>query len=1055
MGRGMGAMQANHMRSGGGGRGVTRRGSQNFSVYQNPDSLRPRSTHSDRTKLSQDYGKPPVYDTRADHPAYSYKPSDAERQAFYDANPGTDPNSNTGNWLRDVVRDNPVRDTLGSAPGAVGTGLENTYDYLTGIPAAEVTYSILGGTLFEDTANMFGKLLNAPKAIYEWWQSDENYLRPENLSKISDVYGRDLTIDQQRQALEAFTSQMPGGDDLLKSIDAIQSGQYGGGSGYQGPSRRATDPRTGRAYTDEDGNPTGSTRIRKPGDPGYVDYSDPRKMGQAQQYQYFQQLKGMGEDINMSDEEWENASDAERQANLEDRQAFRELHGEDLNILQGYMRSYNPMTYGTDADGDPIYAEGSISGYNLDSLSPFDDDFGSPERLADVETKFLNGEISETQLNRYLDDVERSTGNTFNVPLSESLDMLEGAGFTDRELQEFSVDYTTIDPNTGDYRSDEEYFDYFESVVNQLEFEDPELEVEAYDMYDTRRAEDYANAFDYLDAVAGTDTFSEVFSTMDAEKTNAYLDYLKDQGRLEESVYREMVAANLSTDDQKFFYLQDGSIATNESGSIYDDYRIVQFDDLGEEYDSPSSIEGFTDEQNERRATIAMLDAGNVSFSDVQKGMKKPEKKKWYDDPLGVLSNAAESWFFGGTKELGPAIENVLKGEANSRDWLKVTPFALEMAEVITPGVSQDKAQDLGEVARADALANGATAADAVQAGKDAYDIARKGKGFVFGDLYTMGYNESKAAINAALTDNLDEFAQQRITAVAFEKGMDAVGDTDLVKSMSPRVREATQRTLVDLANGRSLEESLKDQAEDYGEEVIRDWAKEHDWGQYEDKLKQMGRDFDDAVLQPLKEMIPDGGQARKFLSDFDDEVVQKFTKPIGDLGSDIDDNIIQPGRDFVEDNVIDPIDDAIDSVGDVVDDVIDTVGDALPEFPDGPDLPDFDLPDFDLPDFDFPDIPDFGRFLSVLGPLAGMPGYASPEEEKDEDDLMQFAEPYDFSGDSIFRDRAQEKRFGITRDSDTLLADINGDINDINLDEFAEFEGLDGIPQLSRFRGF
>jgi hypothetical protein len=107
------------------------------------------------------------------------------------------------------------------------------------------------------------------------------------------------------------------------------------------------------------------------------------------------------------------------------------------------------------------------------------------------------------------------------------------------------------------------------------------------------------------------------------------------------------------------------------------------------------------------------------------------------------------------------------------------------------------------------------------------------------------------------------------------------------------------------------------------------------------------------------------------------------------------------------------------------------------------------------LPDFDFPDIPDFGRFLSVLGPLAGMPGYAPPEEEEPEVDLMQFAGPYDFSGDSIFRDRAQEKRFGITRDSDTLLADINADINDINLDEFAGFEGLDGVPQISKLRGF
>ena len=1002
MGRGMAANQMNYIMSGGGGRGTTR-GSNNFSVYQNPDSLRPRSTHSDRTKLQQGYGKPPVYDTRADHPAYSYTPSDAERQAFYDANPGTDPSKNTGNWLRDAVRDNSVRDTLGSAPGVAGTGLENTYDYVTGIPAAEVTYSILGGTLFKDTANMFGKLLNTPKALYDWWQSDENYLRPENLSKISDVYGRDLTIDQQRQALEAFASQMPDGDTLLKNIDAIQSGQYGAGrsggtpaggdgSGVGGTLSNPNFDDNGRAtrVSVPGGGTVGVTRkVLKPGDPGYVDYGDPRNMSQQGQYNYFNQLKEMGEDINMSDEEWENANDAERQANLEDRQAFRELHEEDLNTLQGYMRSYAPTTYGTTEDGDPIYAEGSISGYNLDSLSPFDDDFGSAASLADVETKFLNGEISETQLNRYLDDVERSTGDTFNVPLGESLEMLESAGFTDTELQEFAVDYTTIDPNTGDYRSDEEYFDYFESVVNQLEFEDPELQVEAYDMYDTRRAEDYMNAFDYLDAVAGSDSFDEAFATMDPEKTNAYLDYLKDEGRLEESVYREMVAANLTTDDQKFFYLQDGTtIATNESGSLYDDYRIVQFDELDKEYDSPSRIDGFTDEQNERRATIAMLDAGNVSFSDVQKGEKKPKKKKWYEDPLSIVKNVGESWFFGGTKELGPAIENVLKGEAKSEDWLQVTPFALEMAEVITPGLSKDKAQELGDIAKADALANGATAAEAVKLGSDAYKTARLGKGFVFGDLYTMGYNESKAAINATLTGNLDEFAKQRVTAVAFEKGMDALGDTALIKSMSPKVREATHRTLVELANGMSLEESLRDQAEEHGEEVIRDWAREHDWGQYEDKLKQMGRDFDDNYLQPLKEMIPDGGQARAFLSGFDD----KF---------------IQPGRDFVEDNVIDPIDNVIDSVGDAL--------------PDGPDFP--DGPDLDLPDFDFPDIPDFSKFLNALaglGGLGGLGGGRSPEEEE-EDELMQFAEPYDFSGDSIFRDAAQEKRFGITQDNDTL----------------------------------
>ena len=163
MGRGMGANQMTYGNGSGGGRGTTR-GSQNFSIYQNPDALRSRSTHSDRTKISQGYGVP---GTQMQGQNPNWNPSGAgvagmdgklpdtyvpttqkELDAFYKENPDMKPGS-SGNWLRDTVRDNAVKDWLGSAPGVIGTGLENTYDYVTGIPAAEVTYSILGGTLFD------------------------------------------------------------------------------------------------------------------------------------------------------------------------------------------------------------------------------------------------------------------------------------------------------------------------------------------------------------------------------------------------------------------------------------------------------------------------------------------------------------------------------------------------------------------------------------------------------------------------------------------------------------------------------------------------------------------------------------------------------------------------------------------------------------------------------------------------------------------------------------------------------------------------------------------
>ena len=991
----------------------------NYSVYTSPEAMRQRSTFSDRSRTSQGYGQGPDTSSRS---AYYSDPRVRQDLGFNDpapASPGTE-----SNWLRSRLEDNAVRDFMGSGPGVVGTAGRNIYDYVTNVPAARFVTSLVGGTFVQDTAAKFQSLLDTPQDLVNWWNSPDNYLNPTNLNKIEQVYGSSISPDQQRQALEAFTSQMPDGANLLKDLDAISSGQYGqsvrGGGG-----RLARDPRTGLPYTDSKGNPLGSTKIKRPGDPGYIDYGDPRNMDPTRMYRRLEDITDEGSALNMSDEEWEKATEEERQANFEARQKYLDENRDDLEFITGTLSgiSSGGARSGYRRDDD------SLLNFNVDAPSPFGE-FSfknkSTSYLADIENQFLRGEISETQLNRYLDDVSRSTGATMNPSLKESMDLLEAGGFTDKEIQQFAVEYATVDPNTGEFRSDEEYFDYFDSVVDQIDFEDPEMRMEAYDMYDTRREEDYRNSFFYLDLNAGTDAFNEAFETMDTEMQNAYLDHLKDSGQLEESVYREMVAQNLTTEDQKFFYLPGtDTIAMNESGSPYESYRILQFDQLDEDYDSPSRIEGFTDEQNERRATIAMLDAGNVSFSDVQKGMPRPKKKKWYEDPIGALKDFGESWFFGGLKEIGPSVENILKGEATTGDYLNVVPFGLEMTEVLTPGVSVDEAQELGESVYEAQLANGMSEAVARAEASKAYDLARAGKGFDFGELGTLDYNRSVALTRATITGDLDKFLAGELADRAFTKTMDELGKTEIVQSMSPIAKEATRRTLVDLANGRSLEESLKEQALEYGEDILDEFLPE-----IEDGLREAGRKLDDNVLQKIKESIPlDVERARAFLRDFDEKA------GISDA--------LSAGADFIEDNIIDPADDFIDRVGeDYVDPALqeaeEFVDDLVESLPDGPDLPETDA--FDGL-FDDLDLPDLSGILGALAPLAGIYGGPRPPfGEEDEDDLFEFDEPYDFSGDSVFRDAEQEKRFGITDDRYATLDDIN----ELDLNEFNDFRNVE-----------
>jgi hypothetical protein len=123
-----------------------------------------------------------------------------------------------------------------------------------------------------------------------------------------------------------------------------------------------------------------------------------------------------------------------------------------------------------------------------------------------------------------------------------------------------------------------------------------------------------------------------------------------------------------------------------------------------------------------------------------------------------------------------------------------------------------------------------------------------------------------------------------------------------------------------------------------------------------EDVVKESGRKFDDAVLQPIKENV---------------------LEPIVDAGQEVIDIVQEGGRQF-DDAVLQPVKDFVEDI-------------ELPEAPDFPDLPDLpDLPDFpDLPDLPMPDLP-----FSIGGLLdSGMPQQrtTTPVENLFDKELFKF----------------------------------------------------------------
>ena len=145
-------------------------------------------------------------------------------------------------------------------------------------------------------------------------------------------------------------------------------------------------------------------------------------------------------DLKLTDEQWANATEEEKQANWEARQEAAAADTYNFGI-QG---------------ADPF---GTITNVSYD------------KDVSGLKEAYLNGEYTSADLERYYDGLKRSQAgkSATNQALPEFEEMLSSVGLSEEEIDVFSdsfADDNTID--TGGVRSQEGYFDEFEDSVRYV-----------------------------------------------------------------------------------------------------------------------------------------------------------------------------------------------------------------------------------------------------------------------------------------------------------------------------------------------------------------------------------------------------------------------------------------------------------------------------------------------------------------------------------------------------------------------------------------------------------
>jgi hypothetical protein len=325
--------------------------------------------------------------------------------------------------------------------------------------------------------------------------------------------------------------------------------------------------------------PTGVGRTREvltPDDAGYINYTSRQEI--------FDAFKPQIEELTLTDEEWSQATEAERQANYEART--------ELARNAGSTDLINP------------YGSVSLASADEESLSNL---------YNDLDSKLESGELSQEAFDRYTDDLRRST----TPDLDDQRNMLLNAGFTEEEL---------LSSGYGEFDSIED--DSFRSTVEDIQSFDERQAVQTYELYDTRQEQNFSNAFNQLDSLqeSSLDGFKSAYGSMDTNQKNAYLYHQFKEGGLEEDEYQASVVRNLQADGVPLFITDEGEIA---KGYKYQTgYQVLQFGDSTDKRDAGDNFsrvsldtlfneadadEGFI----ERRHAVEDMENGNISWGEV------------------------------------------------------------------------------------------------------------------------------------------------------------------------------------------------------------------------------------------------------------------------------------------------------------------------------------------------------------------------------------------------------------------------------------------------------
>jgi hypothetical protein len=808
---------------------------------------------------------------------------------------------------------------LPDRPTSFADAWDNTVDWsinkFQSMPIVKIGNKIIDRTLIDDAGQWLGGWSDSPWNPMNWESGDP----PQWTVELGDG-----TVLERGSAADGLDLGM----------------LYGGTGGGSSLGSQASRGEVGDKLTTAGGGTVrlGGRNVKQEGDEGYIDYTpdadNPEDMdipagsffnhrtqqiesiqGDPYAYRRIDASNAWKEaginDLVVSDEEWSQMSEEERQENFEARkEAAKDTYnfGDQLN---------NPSPF-TD-------------------ILPAQNAQGTADEWIDsVREMYNNGEITSQQLNRALDDAKRNQGASTveQLEVAERIDFLKDAGgFEDEELAGFVDEFAMEEFSFEGVRSKDDYFDTFQNTLQELTNVDPALEEAMYELYDSKRDADYTNSYNYLDSIRGTDEFGSAYANTDVTKRNAYLSYMHGNGELSDAEYKQSVAANLAADGEFVFQTPDGDYAVGTPDGIYGEHKLIVVpnaegaDDQpyfqyqkDRKYDDIESVEGASDEFNERRKRIARLDNTGGVFYDNKSPRKKPESSLW-DKAKGAFKDIALNALTGGAYSAVPAIGNILKGEATTEDWAIFATPALEATGVIRP--PSGKAGDVG-------------------------------RGLEIGEL-SLSYANTVLGVDALLADDLESFFVKRIATPYVESKLKEI-DWQFPESIQEEadkwqaywdtvpddIKAGIDTTVLELYKGSSFEEAAA--------EGIVEWAEASgNRDRIEEALGDAASGFDDEFLQPFKDKVTkvvNVENAREFLSDFDDETLQKFTNPIGDLGSEIG-NVTDPilstvgdigsaTEDVIRDvgseigNVTDPILSTVGDVGSATEDIIKDVGSAV-----------------------------------------------------------------------------------------------------------------------------